>query len=230
MYKILLLTLFFCSGVLFAGKPSWKVYGLFIDGIKTNEEVAFINQAILNTDKKMIKSASGLSLENNFVLIDHDHHNTTFQKIAQNILNIGNYRIYTKMIIPDYKKVQGTYIGEKLAKVLNTKETGFTIKLVDESKGEFEVIMNAEPVKIGKGFNFGNLAHPISDPLAYGGLGLNMRFEGKNGKGGMVKDVVKKELAFRKKGKKTKKLDKELFKAHKEVFNFPPESLKKYYQ
>ncbi len=84
----------------------------------------------------------------------------------------------------------------------------------------------------GKGFNFGDLAHPISDPVVFGGLGLNMEFigTGDENAGGMKKDVTKKEIAFRKKGKKVKAFSPELMAEYKKLFNFPNKDLKQFYK
>lgn len=226
--KVALIT-FFLVILSTQAKPSWKIYGIFIDGVKTEEEAKGIMTNICSVDKKKIKAAEGLSPANNFVLINHDHHGITIQKIAQALMKKGQYKIYVNMLIPDYKKVQGILIGKKLNSLINRKNVGYEIKLIDETKGLFEVILL--PGKFnGKGFNFGDLAHPISDPVVYGGLGLNMSFPGKLGKGAMIKNANKKELAFRKKNKKTKKYDPKLMAEHKKLFNFPPEELKEFYK
>ena len=216
---------------IFAGKPSWKTYAVYIDGIKSENEVKSIEKAIISTDPKTVKEVKGLNATSGYALIYHDHHNVTIQKIAQNILKTGKYKIYTKLHIPDYLKVQGTLVGDRLNEIINKEGRGYTIKTIDSKKGLFEVIMHAGSYQ-GKGFNFGDLAHPISDPVVYGGLGLNMEFIGAGDKnaGAMKKNANEKELRFRKTGKKMKKYSPELMVAYKKLFNFPSKELKKYYK
>lgn len=231
MYKFVAI-LMFISLTAFAGKPSWKTFAFHIDGVKTQEDADAIQKVILETDPKMIKKAEGLTPESGCVFIYHDHHNTTFQKIGLAILAAKDVKVYTKLQIPDYQKVQGTIIGDKLNKVLNTPGRGFKIDTIDSQKGLFEVVIQKGEYE-GKGFNFGGLAHAISDPIVYGGLGLNLRYIG-GGEGGtkgqMIKDVNEKEVRFRKTGKKLKEFSPEVMKVYKKLFNFPPEKLKKYYQ
>ena len=229
MCKILIF--FLLSTSLFAGKPSWKTYAVYIDGIKTESEAKTIQKAILSTDTKMIKEVKGLTAKSGFALIHHDHHNITIQKIAQNILSKGDYKVYTKLSIPDFKKVQGTIIGKKLNEIINKKGRGYIIKTVNKEKGLFEVVIQKGKYS-GKGFNFGDLAHPISDPVVYGGLGLNMEFTGAGEKnaGAMKKDANEKELRFRKTGKKMKPYSYELMAEYKKLFNFPNEKLKQFYK
>jgi len=226
-----ILVFFLLSTSLFAGKPSWKTYAVYIDGIKNEQEAKIIEKAILNTDTKMIKEVKGLSANSGYALIHHDHHNTTIQKIAQSILKTGDFKVYSKMHIPDYKKVQGTLVGKKLNEIINKKGRGYTIKTIDKETGMFEVVMHKGKYE-GKGFNFGDLAHPISDPIVFGGLGLNMEFigVGESNAGSMKKDVTKKEIAFRKKGKKTKSVSPEFMAAYKKLFNFPNDQLKQFYK
>ena len=222
----------FVSLTALAGKPSWNTFAFHIDGVKAQEDAELIQKTILKVDPKMIKGAKGLTTESGYVLIDHDHHNTTFQKIGQAILSVADVKVYTKLHIPDYQKVQGTIIGDKLNQVLAEQGRGFSVKTIDSQKGLFEVIIQKGDYK-GKGFNFGGLAHAISDPIVYGGLGLNLRYIGGGPEeklGQMVKDVNEKEVRFRKKGKKTKKYSPKLMKVYQDIFNFPPESLKKFYQ
>ena len=222
---------FLVSASLFAGKPSWKTYAVFIDGVKTEEEAKAVQKAIIATDLKMVKEVKGLTAKSGYALIHHDHHNITIQKIAQNILNKGEYKVYTKLSIPDYKKVQGSIIGNKLNELISQKGRGYKIVAIDKEKGLFEVII-LKGKHTGKGFNFGDLAHPISDPIVFGGLGLNMQFIGAGEKnaGAMIKDVTKKEIAFRKSGKKMKKYSPELMAEYKKLFDFPGEKLKQFYK
>lgn len=231
MFRVVTI-LIFVSLTAFAGKPSWKTFAFHIDGVKTQIDADEIQKAILQTDTKMIKTAEGLSPESGYVLIHHDHHNTTFQKIGQSILAVKDVKVFTKLHIPDYQKVQGTIIGDKLNAVISQKGRGFVIKIIDSQKGMFEVVIKKGQYA-GKGFNFGGLAHAISDPIVYGGLGLNLRYigAGKDGKlGQMVKDVNEKEVRFRKKGKKTKEYSPELMQTYKKIFDFPPENLRRFYK
>lgn len=225
------LIFFTLTASLFAAKPSWKTYALYIDGIKSEEEAKSIQQAIIATDPKMIKEVKGLTSESGVALIHHDHHNITIQKIAQQILSKGDYKVYTRLSIPDFKKVQGTLIGNKLNGILQKEGRGYTVKTLDKEKGLFEVILQKGKYE-GKGFNFGDLAHPISDPVVFGGLGLNMQFIGYGEKnaGAMIKDAIKKEVQFRNSGKKLKEYSPELMAEYKKLFNFPGEELKKYYK
>lgn len=216
---------------MFAAKPSWKTYAIYIDGIKSEAEAKTIQKTILKSDPKMVKKVNGLTATSGHALIHHDHHNITIQKIAQDILKTGDYKVYTKLHIPDYKKVQGTLIGEKLNEIINKKGRGYVINTIDKIKGLFEVVILKGSYE-GKGFNFGDLAHPISDPVVYGGLGLNMEFVGVGQKnaGAMKKDAVEKEMRFRKTGKKTKAYSSDVLAEYKKLFNFPNDELKKYYK
>ena len=228
----LLIIFTFLSLTIQAGKPSWKTFALHIEGAQTAADSEQINKAILKCDPKMIKEVKGTAHKDGYVLIHHDHHNTTFQKIGQAILKIKKVKVYTKLHIPDYQKVQGSILGKKLNEILQSTGKGYLIKTIDEQKGIFEVIIQKGKYS-GKGFNFGGLAHAISDPVVFGGLGLNLCFigGGSDGKLGQVyKDVVVKELRFRKMGKKQKPFDQEIMAAHKKLFNFPPEKLAKFYQ
>ena len=229
MYKLLIFLLF--SSSLFAGKPSWKTYALYIDGIKTEQEAELIKKAIIATNPKMVKGVKDLTVKSGCALIYHDHHNVTIQKIAQNILKKGDYKVFTKLSIPDYQKVQGSIIGEKLNEIINKKGRGYSIKTINKEKGLFEVVLEKGKYE-GKGFNFGDLAHPISDPVVYGGLGLNMEFTGlgKKNAGAMKKNAIEKELRFRKTGKKLKPYSTETLAAYKKLFNFPNDELKKFYK
>lgn len=222
---------FLLSASLFAGKPSWKTYVVFIDGIKTEKEAKSIQKTIIETDSKMVKEVKGLTAKSGHALIHHDHHNITIQKIAQNILSKGEYKVYTKLSIPDYKKVQGSIIGNKLNELISKKGRGYKIVTIDQEKGLFEVVI-LKGKYTEKGFNFGDLAHPISDPIVFGGLGLNMQFIGVGEKnaGVMIKDVTKKEIAFRKSGKKMKQYSAELMAEYKKLFDFPGENLKQFYK
>ncbi|MCM8532729.1 MAG: hypothetical protein NE330_16295 [Lentisphaeraceae bacterium] len=227
----LLLLLMLVSLSASAAKPSWKTFALHIDGISSDEEAKEISQIISDCDPKMIKSVKGLTASSGYVLIHHDHHNITFQKIAIEILKKKDVKVYTKLLIPDYQKVQGSIIGEKLKVILDNKSKGYEINSVKSTTGLFEVVINKGDFQ-GKGFNFGGLAHAISDPVVYGGLGLGLTFigGGEDGlKGQMKKGVVEKELRFRKTGKKLKAYSKELLDAHKKIFNFPPKALAKFY-
>ena len=229
MCKILIF--FLISTSLFAGKPSWKTYAVYIDGIKSENEAKALQKAILSTDTKMIKEVKGLTAKSGYALIHHDHHNITIQKIAQKIMTQGDYKVYTKLLIPDYKKVQGSLVGKKLNEIINKKGRGYTIETINKELGIFEVVMHKGKYE-GKGFNFGDLAHPISDPVVFGGLGLNMEFIGAGEKnaGAMKKDATLKEIQFRKKGKKLKAYSPELMAEYKKLFNFPNEKLKEFYK
>ncbi|MCM8536519.1 MAG: hypothetical protein NE334_11320 [Lentisphaeraceae bacterium] len=231
MHKVLLILLVATINV-FAAKPSWKTFALHIDGIHSEKEAKEVSKIITDTDPKMIKWAKGLTATSGYVLIRHDHHNITFQKIALEILKTKEVKVYTKLHIPDYQKVQGSIIGERLKAILDNKSKGYEVKTINSTSGLFEVVIKKGQFE-GKGFNFGGLAHAISDPVVYGGLGLNLRFigGGEDGtKGQMNKDVVEKELRFRKTGKKLKSFSTELLEAHKKILNFPPKALEKYYK
>jgi hypothetical protein len=230
--KTLFLLCFFVTLLTFAGKPSWKSYALHIDGIQSAADAELIRKSILAVDGKMIKTVKELTVESGYALILHDHHNITFQKIGQAILAVKDVRVYAKLVIPDYKKIQGSILGVKLNEILQKKGRGFTVKTIDAEKGSFEVVIQKGEFT-GKGFNFGGLAHAISDPVVYGGLGLDLRYIGGGEdavSGQMVKLVVGKELRFRKDGKKLKEYDPALLAAHKKLLNFPPQKLAEFYK
>ncbi len=200
-----------------AGKPSWQTFGLFIDSVLTVEEANRIQTAVVAHDAKQIKAAYGLTPEKGFLLIEHDHHNIRFQDIAAAIHKLGDYKITVPMLIPDYHRAQGTLIGKQLHSILNNPDLPYRIERIDSVHGLFHIVLPPGPPQ-PKGFNFGDLAHPISDPVNYGGIGLPMSFPGSNETGGMSKDPKLKAIQFRKAGKKEKPFDPEILAAHRALF------------
>lgn len=217
LIKILLWTLLFATPSFGAGKPSWQTFGLFIDSVPTMEEAKRIQAAVVAHDPQRIEAAYGLTPENGFLLIEHDHHNIRFQNIAAVIHQLGEYKITVPMLIPDYQRVEGTLIGERLHSILSNPDLPYQIERVDPLRGLFHVVLPAGPPQ-PKGFNFGDMAHPLSDPVNYGGIGLPMSFPGFKGAGGMSKDPKLKAIQFRKAGKKEKPFDPAILAAHRSLF------------
>jgi hypothetical protein len=213
----LLLSFLLSVTVFGAGKPSWQTFGLFIDPVLTMAEANRIQTAVVAYDAKQIKAAYGLTPENGFLLIEHDHHNIRFQNIAAAIHKLGDYKITVPMLIPDYQRVQGTPIGERLHSILNNPDLPYQIERIDPAQGLFHIVLPAGPPQ-PKGFNFGDMAHPLSDPVNYGGIGLPMSFPGLKGVGGMSKDPKLKSIQFRKAGKKEKPFDPAILDAHRALF------------
>lgn len=217
LIKTLTLSLLVAISSFGAGKPSWQTFGLFIDSVPTMEEANRIQAAVVAHDAKMIKAAYGLTPENAFLLIEHDHHNIRFQDIAAVIHKLGDYKITVPMLIPDYQRTQGTPLAKRLHSILNNPDLPYQIERIDSAHGLFHIVLPAGPPQ-PKGFNFGDLAHPLSDPINYGGIGLPMSFPGLMGNGGMSKDPKLKAIQFRKAGKKEKPFDPEILAAHRALF------------
>ena len=200
-----------------AGKPSWQTFGMFIQGISSPEEATRIEQAIEAFDPKHVRSANIEDSRIGFVLVEHDHHNIRYQSLADAIHKLGTYRISVPVLIPDYKRLQGTPFAKALDEIWTKKALQFKIELVNAQKGLFDIILPPGDHQ-KNGFNFGDLAHPISDPIVFGGLGLPMSYPGHKGQGGMTKDPILKETQFRKAGKKEKPYDPKLMAAYKKLF------------
>ncbi len=215
--KTLLVSILLVVATYGAGKPSWQTFGLFIDPVLTMEEANRIQAAVIAFDANQIKAAYGLTPENGFLLIEHDHHNIRFQNIAAAIHKLGDYKITVPMLIPDYQRVQGTPIGERLHSILNNPDLPYRIEQIDSDRGLFHIVLPAGPPQ-PKGFNFGDMAHPLSDPVNYGGIGLPMSFPGLEGIGGMSKDPKLKSIQFRKAGKKEKPYDPAILETHRALF------------
>lgn len=194
-----------------------KTFGMFIEGIRSTEEADPIEQAIEAFDPKHIRSAEIEDSRFGFALIEHDHHNIRYQSLADIIHKLGTYRISVPMLIPDYKRLQGTIFAKGLYDIWTSKAPLFKVELVNAQKGLFDIIL---PPRIHQknGFNFGDLAHPISDPIVFGGLGLPMSYPGHKGQGRMAKDPMLKETQFRKAGKKEKVYDPKLMTAYQKLF------------
>lgn len=190
---------------------------MFIEGIRSTEEADRIEQAIEAFDPKHIRSAEIEDSRVGFALIEHDHHNIRYQSLADAVHTLGTYRISVPMLIPDYKRLQGTTFAKGLGEVWTNKAPLFKVELVNAKKGLFDIIL-APGDHQKNGFNFGDLAHPISDPIVFGGLGLPMSYPGHKGQGGMTKDPILKETQFRKAGKKEKAYDPKLMAAYKKLF------------
>lgn len=190
---------------------------MFIEGIRSTEEANRIERAIEALDPEHVRSADIEDSRTGFALIEHDHHNIRYQSLADAIHKLGTYRISVPMLIPDYKRLQGTVFAQKLDEVWINKASLFQVELVNAKKGLFDIIL--PPGEHEKsGFNFGDLAHPISDPIVFGGLGLPMSYPGHKGQGGMTKDPRLKEAQFRKAGKKEKAFDPKLMAAYRKLF------------
>jgi hypothetical protein len=219
------------SGV-YAAVPSWQNYVVYVEGVETQGEADAITEAISGSDPKMIKSVDGLTPKSGQVFIHHDHHNTRLNSLVQAAKQLKpNFRFYVKMEIPDYQKVQGTLIGDKLQAILDDSSNGIRCDLIDKKLGLFHVVFHGQPLGEGKrGFNMGDLAHPISDPVIFRGLGLNMNYLGVDGKGGMVKNAITKEMQFLKNGKKPKPYAAELMAAYKQLFEYPTPELTALYK
>jgi hypothetical protein len=215
-----------------ASTPSWQNFVVYVEGIKTQTQANAISQAIANADPEMVKSVEGLTPESGHVFINHDHHNTRLNKLVQAARKLDpKVRFYVKMEIPDYQKIQGTLIGDKLQEILEDTSNGIECVLIDKKAGYFQLVFHGKPLGSDNGgFNMGDLAHPISDPIIFNGLGLNMTYVGVDGKGGMEKDAIAKEMQFLKTGKKPKPVSAELMAAYKQLFQYPTPELKAFYQ
>jgi hypothetical protein len=212
----LLLTLGFHLG-LEAATPSWQSFGMFIEGIGSQKEADKIMRAIETVDPEHVRAASKLTPKVGFVLVEHDHHNIRYQILADAVHQLGSYRISVPMLMPDYQRIQGTLLAKGLNEVWAKKTPEFQVRLVDAKTGRFDIILPPGDHQ-KSGFNFGDLAHPISDPIVFGGLGLPMSYPGHEGQGGMTKDPILKEAQFRKAGKKEKPYDPKLMAAHRKLF------------
>ncbi len=229
---ISLLGLTLCFSAVFGAAPSWQNFVVYVEGVRTQSEADAISEAVSSADQSMVKSVEGLSPVSGHVFIHHDHHNTRLYKLvaAAKVLN-PRCRFSVKMEIPAYQKTQRTLLGEKLQAILDETNNGITCQLIDAEKGLFDVVFHGQPLRDGKkGFNMGDLAHPISDPIVFGGLGLDMNYIGVDGKGGMEKDATAKEMQFFKNGKKPKPYSSELMAVYKSLFEYPTPELTAFYK
>jgi hypothetical protein len=99
----------------------------------------------------------------------------THQQIAQAIADAGAFAVSFKCLVPDYAK-EGN--AAKIDPVFARFAKLVSIEPLDRAKGLFVISFlpfKSEPGKpLGTGFNFGHIAHPISDP-APKGMGLRIQ-------------------------------------------------------
>ncbi|MDA0347150.1 MAG: hypothetical protein O3C43_08950 [Verrucomicrobia bacterium] len=218
--------------MLSAATPSWQNFVVYVDGVKTQSEAEAISSAIAAADPEKVKAVEGLTPQSGHIFIDHDHHNTRLNTLVQAARSVGTqFSFYVKMEIPDYQKIQGTLLGDRLQKILDETTNGIECVLKDKKAGLFHVVFHGKSLGDKKrGFNMGDLAHPISDPVIFNGLGLNMNYLGVDGKGGMVKNAIAKEMQFFKSGKKPKPYPPELMIAYQQLFQYPTPELETFYK
>ncbi|MCB1124262.1 MAG: hypothetical protein KJT03_22110, partial [Verrucomicrobiae bacterium] len=158
--SLFVIFLSFSCSIGFATTPSWQNFVVYVEGVKTRAEADAISQAIAAADPTMVKSVEGLTPTSGHVFIHHDHHNTRLHKLVAAGLRVSpGCTFYVKVEIPDYQKVQGTLIGDKLQELLDDTTNGIRCVPVDKSRGLFNFVFQENLGKGRAGFNMGDMAH-----------------------------------------------------------------------
>lgn len=143
-----------------------RTYTFFIEGIRTGRDVEIVRQAV--TALHDVTAINELTPTSGFANITSDHKQVTHQEIGQAIAKAGPYKACLRVEIPEYSK-----FATEINAIFAAARQGTIIQESDQQKHEFTIWFR--PVEPGqKGFNLGDIGHPIVDPPPKG-LGLKWR-------------------------------------------------------
>lgn len=143
-----------------------RTYTFYIEGIRTERDVEIVKQAVSALHD--VTAITELTPMSAFANITSDHKQVTHQEIAEAIAKAGPYRASLRVEIPEYAK-----FAREIDAIFHATSHATIIKATGEEPHEFTIWF--KPIEPGqKGFNLGDVGHPIVDPPPKG-LGLKWR-------------------------------------------------------
>ena len=143
-----------------------RTYTFYIDGVKTERDVKNVVRTVRALHD--VTDIAELTPTSGFANITSDHIKVTHQEIGLTIAKAGPYRACLRVEIPDYAK-----FSQEIDAIFYAVRHATIIQATDQTTNEFSIWFR--PIEPGrKGFNLGDIGHPIVDPPPKG-LGLKWR-------------------------------------------------------
>ncbi len=143
-----------------------RSYTFFIDGVSTSQAAKNVTNAASALHD--VIAVEELTATSGFANITFDQARVTHQEIAEAIAQAGPYRASLRVEIPAYEEHSAA-----ISAIFTRVREAAVVTMSDSIKKEFTVWFR--PVRPGvKGFNLGDIGHPIVDPPPKG-LGLVWR-------------------------------------------------------